>query len=72
MGSSLAAIHARFSKLYKRRFYLHHYEEYMDVGEISESAQSVADLVQEYNSLHAREEAPLSVLRPQPLGLSFC
>jgi hypothetical protein len=44
----------------------------MDVGEIAESAQSVADLVQEYSSLHAREEAPLSVLRPQPLGLSFC
>eukprot|EP00884_Botryococcus_braunii_P019960 jgi/Botrbrau1/6648/Bobra.104_2s0035.1 len=73
IASALSSLHGRFSKLYKRRFFLHHYEEYMERSEMGQAADCVASVVEQYESLHRATSglrSPL-VTRMQPLGLSF-
>ncbi|KAL2631509.1 hypothetical protein R1flu_016195 [Riccia fluitans] len=56
IGSRFASMKESFSKLYKRKVYVHHYTQYMDAGVFEDSCCQVDDLIAEY--------AALEVLRP--------
>ena len=51
IAEPFAQVHSRFTKLFRRKAHLHHYEEYMDVSSISEASDSVRDIVKGYESL---------------------
>lgn len=59
----------RFHKLYKRRIFLHHYQEYMDVQGFDAAAECLQGLVQDYKA--ADSARPSTVIRLRPRGLTF-
>ena len=68
VGETLGAMHARYARLRARSFYLHHYTEYMDVGDMDAAAADVAALADESGALDAGGGAGLAE-RLAPLGL---
>jgi tubulin epsilon len=54
VGQTFRDMHARFAKLRSRNFYLHHYTEYLEVGDMDHAAQQVASLAEEYAEIEAR------------------
>jgi tubulin epsilon len=60
----------RFDKLYRRRFFLHHYEQYMDPEEIAAAADEVTRLIADYQDLDL-QAPPAPTQRRRPLGISF-
>ena len=46
----------RFQKLYKRKANVHHYTEYMDIGEFDKAAQSLEDLITRYEESETPRE----------------
>ncbi|KAI8469944.1 MAG: epsilon tubulin [Monoraphidium minutum] len=65
---TLGALQRRFAKLYKRRLFLHHYEEYMERAGFDEAAEAVAALGDDYRAAAGARPAPVSRLRPRGLG----
>ncbi len=58
----------RFSKLYSRKLYVHHYEQYLDSSShFEETRNAVNDIVQKYRSLE--EQTPKPIRRLNPLYL---
>ena len=46
--TSFQTMQERFARLYKRKFYLHHYLQYMEEGAFSHAVETVACLNDEY------------------------
>jgi tubulin epsilon len=71
VGTTFGTMHERFSKLRQRSVYLHHYSQYMSVGDMDEAAHRIATLADEYAQLDTRAAQPESVLveRFSSLGL---
>eukprot|EP00803_Ostreobium_quekettii_P008601 evm.model.scf_931.5 EVM.evm.TU.scf_931.5 scf_931:34632-42741(-) len=70
IGTTFSAMLDRYGKLRKGRFYLHHYEQYMDVGGFDEALEAVSGVVAEYAML----DDPAVVEtegRMKPIGSSF-
>lgn len=53
-ADTLGAMRARFGRLYKRRLFLHHYEEYMDAACFDEAHEAVAALEDAYRAANGR------------------
>lgn len=70
VAGTFATMLDRYDKLYKRRLFLHHYEQFMDAGELEQAASTVSSLMQEYNTLD-RAKPPDTIPRLRPRGLSF-
>ncbi|KAG2495742.1 hypothetical protein HYH03_006339 [Edaphochlamys debaryana] len=70
IAGTFQTMRERFDKLYKRRFYTHHYEQYMDIAGFAEAAEAVGELTQQYAALEGATQAP-PVTRLRPRGLSF-
>lgn len=51
MGGTAAALHQRFSQLYGRRLYLHHYTQYIEPAELDAASEAVASLADAYQQL---------------------
>lgn len=69
MGGVLGGMHQRFSQLYRRRLYVHHYEEYIEAAELEAAQEAVAWLADAYRQLDSPSAAPdLARLRPQEFG----
>lgn len=68
MGGTAAALHQRFSQLYGRRLYLHHYTQFIDPAELDAASEAVASLADAYQQLGASAAAAvppnLAQLRP--------
>ena len=70
------AMRARFSKLYRRRVYLHHYLQYMDEARFAEADEAVRALIGGYEEVDRRGTAAAgaglgAVGRLTPVGTSF-
>lgn len=52
------------------RFYTHHYEQYMDASNFTDSVEVVEDLIQSYQSMEGATQPP-PVTRLKPRGTSF-
>lgn len=65
----------RFDKLFRRRVFLHHYEQYMETSEFEAASESVKDIISKYQEVDAQADGakrPLdSVVRYTPVGLSL-
>ena len=60
----------RFARLYKRKFYLHHYLQYMEEGAFTHAIETVACLNDEY--LARTAAAPVRCDRQlTPVGMHF-
>ncbi|KXZ56590.1 TUE1 protein [Gonium pectorale] len=70
IASTFTTMRERFEKLYRRRFYTHHYEQYMDPSGFEQALNVVADLTDQYAALEGATVAP-PVTRLRPRGLSF-
>ena len=46
--TSFKTMQERFARLYKRRFYLHHYLHYMEEGGFAHASETVHGLIDEY------------------------
>ncbi|KAF5842818.1 Tubulin/FtsZ family, GTPase domain-containing protein [Dunaliella salina] len=63
-------IRSRFDKLFKRRFYTHHYEQYMDLADFQQAAEAVTNIAAQYAAANSASQAP-PIRRLRPHGLSF-
>ncbi|GIL43207.1 hypothetical protein Vafri_1011 [Volvox africanus] len=70
IASTFTTMKERFDKLYRRRFYTHHYEQYMDRSGFESAMELVADLTHQYQELDGAIRAP-AITRLRPRGLSF-
>ncbi|GIL72770.1 hypothetical protein Vretimale_4473 [Volvox reticuliferus] len=70
IASTFTTMKERFDKLYRRRFYTHHYEQYMDRSGFESAMELVADLTHQYQELNGATRAP-AITRLRPRGLSF-
>lgn len=59
----------RFKKLYKRRVYTHHYEQYMDLAMFDHASETVSGIITAYNEVDSAP--PPTVTRFRSRGLSF-
>lgn len=59
----------RFDKLYKRRLFLHHYEQYTEKATFEHAVEVVSDIMSKYQEIDTSRDQPLT--RVQPRGLSF-
>ena len=50
IAAPLAEGYSRFVRLYQARAHLHHFLEYIDVGEIATAAETVTSLIADYNA----------------------
>ena len=60
----------RFTRLYKRKFYLHHYLQYMEEGAFGHASEIVQGLIDEYiarTSMNPVVTARMS----RPVGMHF-
>lgn len=69
IADTFDAMLARFDKLYKRKLFVHHYEEFMDRSNFDAARETVASLSAEYDA--AGRSAPQPVVRMAPKGTSF-
>ena len=68
--TSFKTMQERFAKLYKRRFYLHHYLEYMEEAAMKQANDTISCLVDEY--LARTPTAPVQYSRQlRPIGTHF-
>lgn len=58
----------RFAKLYKRKVYTHHYEQYMELAAFDHAAETVAGIIEQYNAVDTVTPPPVTRLRPKGLG----
>lgn len=56
--------------LSKRRFYTHHYEQYMDLSGFESAMEVVTDLTDRYQQMDGATRPP-ATSRLRPRGLSF-
>ncbi|MEW5303364.1 MAG: hypothetical protein WDW38_001690 [Sanguina aurantia] len=70
IAGTFSTMKERFDKLYKRRFYTHHYEQYMDASNFTDSVEVVEDLIESYQSMEGATQPP-PVTRLKPRGVSF-
>ena len=60
----------RFARLYKRKFYLHHYLQYMEEGAFANASEVVQVLIDEYIARTSMN--PLVTARKlRPVGMHF-
>lgn len=72
IAGTFTAMRDRFNKLYSRKFYAHHYEQYMEPGQFEAAAETVTDLIDQYQAVDAAARAPPPPpVRRVPKGLSF-
>jgi len=70
IAGTLDAMVGRFEKLYRRKLFVHHYEEYgMDAAGFGEATEALTSLVDEYRAQDAAAPAP--VMKMAPRGASF-
>lgn len=67
---TFAGMHDRFMKLFKRRLYVHHYEQYMEGQELVEASELLQSLMQQYADIDDVVTPPAPI-RIRPRGLSF-
>ncbi|KIZ02671.1 Tubulin epsilon chain [Monoraphidium neglectum] len=67
---TLGALQKRFDKLYRRRLFLHHYEEYMERAGFDEAAEAIGALRDDYRAADGARPAPIVRLRPRGLALA--
>lgn len=70
IASTFGTMRDRFDKLYRRRFYTHHYEQYMELSGFDSASEVVADLTHQYQQLEGATVAPPNT-RLRPRGISF-
>ena len=58
--TSFRTMQDRFARLYKRKFYLHHYLQYMEEGAFAHASETVQGLIHEYT-----ERASLNPVGPE-------
>lgn len=68
--TTFEAMQERFAKLYKRKFYLHHYLEYMEEAAIVQANDTVSSLVDEY-LLQTPTAPPTCTRQLRPIGTHF-
>ena len=70
---TLSAMHAKFSKLYKAKAYVQHYEDYgMSRTDFDEACDSLLGVVDEYTTLEGKTCPPANPKRRlKPVGLNF-
>jgi len=61
----------RFEKLYKRRVYTHHYEQYMELSMFDHAAEVMAGITAAYAATDTTATSAPPVTRLRPRGLSF-
>mmetsp|Transcript_17923 Transcript_17923/g.32719 ORF Transcript_17923/g.32719 Transcript_17923/m.32719 type:complete len:435 (-) Transcript_17923:313-1617(-) len=73
VSNTFQAIRERFDKLYKRRVYTHHYEQYMDLSLFGEAVEAVTDVAQRYREIDNQmlEPNPIATYKRRPMGLTF-
>jgi tubulin epsilon len=64
VAGTFAAMQQRFSQLYRKRLYVHHYTEYMEQHVFDEAFETIAALAEDYRILD-------DVRRPPPLERFF-
>eukprot|EP00775_Hariotina_reticulata_P006380 gene6380-6612_t len=69
IADTFSNLMSRFDKLYKRRIFLHHYQEYMETQGFDEAAATLHSLIDDYKA--ADSAAPAEVTRLKPRGTSF-
>lgn len=69
MADTFKTVLARFDKLYKRKIFLHHYQEYMEVEGFDTAAETLHSLVEDYKAADTAQPTPVTRLRPK--GLTF-
>lgn len=55
-----------FKQLYRRKVYVHHYTEYMDVSVFDTASNMMDDLIEEYETLETAR-TPEHLVRLQPI-----
>ena len=70
IGATFERMHERFTKLYRRRVFLHHYMQFMPAEDIQSAAHAVSEMVHEYRTLPQCSLAA-DLPEPRPVGLSF-
>ena len=56
INTSFENLKIKFHRLYKRKANVHHYTEYMDIGEFDKASQSLDDLIQRYNECEKKKD----------------
>lgn len=51
------SLRQRFNKLYKRRAHVHHYTDYMDIGELELARQSLDKVIQKYTTVERQADS---------------
>eukprot|EP00877_Chromochloris_zofingiensis_P001010 jgi/Chrzof1/1090/Cz01g39230.t1 len=69
IADTFSALRDRSDKLYKRRLFVHHYEEYMDPAGFTNAHECVSDIISRYREADNAVPGPITRMRPR--GLSF-
>jgi tubulin epsilon len=68
IAGTFTTMRERFNKLYKRRVYTHHYEQYMELSAFDRAAETVTGIIDAYNAVDTVQPPPVTRLRPRGLG----
>ncbi|KAL6763988.1 epsilon tubulin [Haematococcus lacustris] len=68
--ATFRAMKERFEKLYKRRVYTHHYEQYMELSMFDHAAEVMTGITARYAATEQAQQPP-PITRMRPRGLSF-
>ena len=68
--TSFRTMQERFQRLYKRKFYLHHYLQYMEEEAFSHASDTVSGLVDEYLARTPAKPAAYECTS-RPVGMHF-
>lgn len=68
--TSFRTMQDRFARLYKRKFYLHHYLQYMEEGAFAHASETVQCVIDEYNA-RASVNPVVTERRQRPVGMHF-
>ncbi|GAX75354.1 hypothetical protein CEUSTIGMA_g2798.t1 [Chlamydomonas eustigma] len=69
IAQTFTTMRDRFAKLYKRRFYTHHYEQYMDLSMFDHASETVSGIIDQYNAVDTAVPPPVTRFRSR--GLTF-
>lgn len=58
VGNIFKKIDKRFSKLYKKKVYTHHYKEFLDDSEFDDAIEAIREIEGEYRDLENSEYEP--------------
>ena len=68
--TSFRTMQDKFARLYKRKFYLHHYLQYMEEGAFAHASEVVQGLIDEYIARISMDPV-VTVRNPRPVGMHF-